>query len=91
MSRANELGLYFTNEFGPDELEQPKILYSQKEMKSLIQRKRVNEIKEIISEGSAHQKEMLIAIAKELVMDLDSKTIQVIEDGLKISITESDM
>lgn len=91
MNRANELGLYFANESGPDELEQPKILYSQKEIKSLLQRKRVNEIKEIISEGSSHQQQMLIVIAKELIMDLDSKTIKIIEDGLKVSITESDM
>lgn len=51
----------------------------------------MNEIKEIIAEGSTHQQQMLIVIAKESIMDLDSKTIKVIEDGLKVSITESDM
>jgi hypothetical protein len=34
---------------------------------------------------------MLVAIAKENIMDLDSKTVQLIEEGLKVSITESDM
>jgi hypothetical protein len=91
VTRAKELGLYFGDESGPDELEQPKILYSPKEVKSLLQRKRVNEIKEIITEGSQEQKNMLIAITKENIMDLDSKTIQFIEEGLKVSITESDM
>ena len=33
---------------------------------------------------------MLAVIAKENFMDLDAKTIQVIEEGLRISITESD-
>lgn len=90
INRAKELGLYFENEFGPDDLEQPKNLYSPKEIKSLLQRKRVNEIKEIINEGTPQQKEMLAAIAKENFMDLDAKTIQVIEEGLKVSVTESD-
>lgn len=90
ISRAKELGLYFVNEFGPDELEQPKNLYSPKEIKSLLQRKRVNEIKEVIADGTPTQKEMLIAVAKENYNDLDAKTIQMIEDGLKVSITESD-
>lgn len=90
VERAKELGLYFPNEYGPDDLEQPKILYSPKEIKSLLQRKRVNEISEIIKDGTTEQKQMLAAIAKENFMDLDTKTVQAIEEGLKISISESD-
>ena len=90
INRATELGLYFTNEFGADDLEQPKNLYSPKEIKSLLQRKRVKEVNDIIEEGTPQQKEMLAVIAKENFMDLDAKTIQVIEEGLRISISESD-
>lgn len=89
-NRAKDLGLYFENEYGPDDLEQPKNLYSPKEIKSLLQRKRVKEVSEIIKEGTSEQKQMLAAIAKENFMDLDAKTIQAIEEGLKVSITESD-
>lgn len=90
ITRAKELGLYFTDEFGPDELEQPKNLYSPREVKSLLQRKRVNEINDIIKQGTPEQKELLVVTAKENYMDMDAKTIQAIEEGLKISISESD-
>lgn len=90
IERATELGLYFDNQFGPGELDQPKILYSPKEVKSLLERKRANEINEIIIEGSSEQKKMLATIAQENFIELDNRTIQLIEEGLKISLTESD-
>lgn len=90
VARAKELGLYFEDENGPDVLDQPEILYSEKQIKSLLQRKRVNEIQEIIEKGSKEQKTSLAIIAQENYLDLDTKTIQLIEEGLKISIAESD-
>lgn len=90
VARAKELGLYFEDENGPDALEQPEILYSEKQIKSLLQRKRVNEIQEIIEKGTKEQKTSLAVIAQENYLDLDTKTIQLIEEGLKISIVESD-
>lgn len=90
VARAKELGLYFEQENGPDALEQPEILYSEKQIKSLLQRKRINEIQEIIEKGSKEQKTSLAIIAQENYLDLDTKTIQLIEEGLKISIVESD-
>ena len=47
--RAAELGFYFQNEEGPDTLTQPKLLYSELEVRSLLERGRTNELKEIIS------------------------------------------
>jgi hypothetical protein len=90
VARAEELGLYIKDVNGFDELEQPELLYSENQIKSLLQRKRVNEIQEIIDKGSREQKQALATIAQENYLDLDNKTIQLIEEGLKVSIEPSD-
>jgi hypothetical protein len=90
VARAKELGLYVEDTYGADELKQPELLYSENQIKSLLQRKRINEIQEIIEKGTREQKQSLAIIAQENYLDLDTKTIQLIEEGLKISIAESD-
>ena len=88
--RAAELGFYFQNEQGRDALTQPELLYSELEVKSLLERGRTNELKEIIEKGAPHQKQMLLTVAKENFLNLNTRTVQLIEDGLRVSITESD-
>ena len=89
-SRAKELGLYFENENGPDDLDQPEVLYSEREIISFLERRRHKELKEIIENGSPQQKMILAASAAEKIMRLDGETIRLIEDGLKVALEERD-
>lgn len=66
VSRAKELGLYFETEYGADDMDQPEVLYSEREIVSFLERKRLKEIKNIIENGSKYQKQILASAASEL-------------------------
>lgn len=90
VSRAKELGLYFGSEYGSDDMDQPEVLYSEREIVSFLERRRHKEVKNIIENGNRDQKLILANAASNLVMKLDGETINLIEEGLKIAIVERD-
>ena len=83
---ASEQGLYYTGDDAA--LEQPKILYSETQIRDAVKLNRTGVIEEIISKGTVGQKMFLSEIAKQEYDNLKRKTIETIEGGLGISLAE---
>lgn len=83
---ASEQGLYYTGDDAA--LEQPKVLYSENQIREAVKFNRTATIDDIIKKGSVAQKMFLAEIAKQEYENLKQRTIETIEGGLGISLAE---
>lgn len=87
---AKDAGFYFdAGDWGTDAMEQPEVLYSDRQIKQFLIMGRTKEIKNIIDNGDKFQKQMLATFAKELIDEIRGNVVKLIEDGLGIAITET--
>lgn len=84
---AVEQGLYYSGEDVSSE--QPKVLYSETQIREAVKFSRLNVLDDIIKQGSKGQKLFLIDVARSEYENLKQKTIEIIEKGLGIALAES--
>ena len=82
---ASEQGLYY---LGDDAVEQPKVLFSETQLKEIVRFNRLKDIEKVLKEGNAAQKLLLAEISREQLENLTRKTIEMVEGGLGISLSE---
>jgi len=88
MQAAKDAGFYYENDWGTDMMEQPEVMFTEKEVKTFLRMGRTKEIELMINEGSSFQKMMLVSVAKSVADELNGKMIRLIEDSFKIGIVE---
>lgn len=85
---AAEQGLYLSADGGKAPEKQPAVMYSDVEIRDALKTGKMKVVNDIIAKGSKAQKQYLVTIAREEIVNLKQKTIEIIEGGLGISLQE---
>jgi hypothetical protein len=83
---ATEMGLLYSG--GQEDIAQPKVLYSETQIRDAVRLNRTTLVGEIIKKGNRSQKAYLVTIAKSEIANLKQRTVDLIEGGLGISLSE---
>lgn len=82
---AKSRGLYF-EEDGDIDMAKQETTYSKAKIAEFLRLGRTKQIKEIIDNGNNRQKSLLLTTARENVENLTTKIVDMIEEGLQVSV-----